>query len=63
MELKDKPFASSEVSSAAEKAWDSGFARFGFIYGYGAGPVNYETVPESNRKEQGERRVVSRKLV
>ena len=56
MELKDKPFASSEVSSAAEKAWDSGFARFGFIYGYGAGPVNYETVPESNRKAQRERR-------
>lgn len=56
MELKDKPFAASEVSAAAEKAWDSGFARFGFIYGYGAGPVNYETVSESNRREQGERR-------
>lgn len=52
IELKDKPFASSDVLTAAKKAWDSGFPRFGFIYGNGAGVIDYEVIPASNRTEQ-----------
>lgn len=56
MEIKDKPFSSSDVTAAATKAWDAGFARFGFIYGYGAGSVSFEAVTDECRREQDERR-------
>lgn len=52
MEIKDKPFAASDVRSAAEKAWRSGFARFAFVYGFGAGPAEFETLSEEARRKQ-----------
>lgn len=57
LELKDKPFSASEVLSSADQAWSNGFSRFLFVYGYGAGSVNYETFSQADYKAQESRGV------
>ena len=52
LELKDKPFSSAELQSAARDAWSAGFPRFLFVFGYGAGAVGYETFSPTDYEEQ-----------
>lgn len=52
LELKDKPFSAAEVLGTAKDAWDAGFPRFLFVFGYGAGAVGYETFSSTDYEEQ-----------
>lgn len=52
IELKDKPFSSAEALGSAKDAWNAGFPRFLFVFGYGAGAVGYGTFSPTDYGEQ-----------